>query len=136
MNNQTICITKEQEKEFIKKYILKNYYIAKIDGSNIQTLNDYMNAIIIAFQFPKGMFTNTNSIDAYNDWMRDLTWIDQYDGYILVIENFELMMSSYPKEKGIILEEFEETIYPFWKNEVLHTVVDGKAKGFFVFLID
>lgn len=136
MNNQTICITKEQEKEFIKKYILKNYYIAKIDGSNIQTLNDYMNAIIIAFQFPKDMFTNTNSIDAYNDWMRDLTWIDQYDGYILVIENFEQMMSSYPKEKGIILEEFEETIYPFWENEVLHTVVDGKAKGFFVFLID
>ncbi len=136
MNNQTICITKEQEKEFIKKYILKNYYIAKIDGSNIQTLNDYMNAIIIAFQFPKDMFTNTNSIDAYNDWMRDLTWIDQYDGYILVIKNFEQMMSSYPKEKGIILKEFEETIYPFWKNEVLHTVVDGKAKGFFVFLID
>ena len=136
MNNQTICITKEQEKEFIKKYILKNYYIAKIDGSNIQTLNDYMNAIIIAFQFPKDMFTNTNSIDAYNDWMRDLTWIDQYDGYILLIENFEQMMSSYPKEKGIILEEFEETIYPFWENEVLHTVVDGKAKGFFVFLID
>lgn len=136
MNNQTICITKEQEKEFINKYILKNYYIAKIDGSNIQTLNDYMNAIIIAFQFPKDMFTNTNSIDAYNDWMRDLTWIDQYDGYILVIKNFEQMMSSYPKEKGIILKEFEETIYPFWKNEVLHTVVDGKAKGFFVFLID
>lgn len=88
MNNQTICIAKGQEEQFIKKYNSKNYYFAKLDGSNIYTLNDYMNAIIVAFQFPKNMFTNTNSIDAYNDWMRDLTWIDQYDGYILVIEKF------------------------------------------------
>ncbi|MCX8641871.1 hypothetical protein J3U51_01295 [Gilliamella sp. B3781] len=94
-----------------------------------------MNAIIVAFQFPKNMFINTNSIDAYNDWMRDLTWIDQYDGYILIIEKFEQMMSSYPKEKGIIMDEFRETIYPFWEDEVLHTVVDGKAKGFFVLLV-
>ena len=136
MNNQTIYIAKGQEKQIIKKYNLKNYYIAKLDGSNIHTFSDYMNAIIIAFQFPKNMFINTNSIDAYNDWMRDLTWIDQYDGYILIIENFEQMMSSYPKEKNIIMDEFRETIYPFWQDEVLHTVVDGKAKGFFVLLVD
>lgn len=136
MNNQTIYITKGQEEQFFKEYNLKNYYFAKLDGSNIHTLNDYMNAIIIAFQFPKNMFTNTNSIDAYNDWMRDLTWLEQYDGYILLIENFGKMMSSYPIEKSIIMNEFEETIYPFWEEEVLHTVVDGKAKGFFVLLVD
>ncbi|NUF26965.1 barstar family protein [Gilliamella sp. ESL0254] len=136
MKNQIIHINKEQENQYIEKLNFKNYYIAKIDGSIISTTNDYMNAIIVAFQFPSGIFSNTTSIDAYNDWMRDLTWIDQYDGYILVIENFTKMMSCYPKEKDQILNEFDETIFPFWAEEVTHTVVEGKTKGFIVLLVE
>ncbi|KDN09292.1 MULTISPECIES: barstar family protein [unclassified Gilliamella] len=136
MKNQIIYINKEQENQYIENLNFKNYFFAKIDGSLISTISDYMNAIIAAFQFPFGIFSNTTSIDAYNDWMRDLSWIDQYDGYILVIENFTKMLSCYPKEKDRILNEFDETIFPFWAEEVTHTVVGGKTKGFLVLLVE
>ncbi|OCG73647.1 hypothetical protein A9G42_11415 [Gilliamella sp. Nev6-6] len=136
MKNQIIYINKEEENQYIENLNFKNYFFAKIDGSLISTISDYMNAIIVAFQFPSGIFSNTTSIDAYNDWMRDLTWIDQYDGYILVIENFTKMLSCYPKEKDRILSEFDETIFPFWAEEVIHTVVGGKTKSFLVLLVE
>lgn len=135
MKNQMVYIEKTEEELIVKEYQSKNYYIVKLDGSKIHTLNDYMNAIIAAFKFPDGMFKNINSFDSYNDWMRDLSWIGQYDGYILIINQLDKMMKNDLGSKQIILEEFDETILPFWEEEVLHVVVEGKVKGFNVYLI-
>ena len=136
MKNEIVFVKSSQETEIIHNSKINNYFIAKIDGNNISTLDDYMNAIIIAFKFPSGIFRNINNIDAYNDWMRDLSWLDKYNGYILFIENFKVMMKNDMRNKEIIMKGFSGLILPFWQDEVKHTVVDSKNKIFNIYLIN
>ncbi|EGO5829996.1 hypothetical protein HKH49_002731 [Enterococcus faecalis] len=44
-------------------------------------------------------------------------------------------MKDDPKIKNKIIYYFEESIIPFWQDEVEHVVVDGKAKIFKVFIV-
>lgn len=136
MKNEIIFIRKEQENSFIDNYKDKGFYIAKLNGRKINTVSDYMSAIIVAFKFPNGMFKNTNNFDSYNDWMRDLTWLGEYTGYILIIEYFDQMMKSCKEEKELIMEQFKKIILPFWEKDVEYVVVDGKPKVFNIFIIN
>ena len=114
----------------------QNYYIAEIDGNNIYSLEDYMNEIIKAFKFPDGLFENKNSIDSYEDWMRDLEWLGAVDGFALFVINEDKMLTNFLNKKEIIFESFSDTIIPFWAEEVAHVVVGGKTKIFDVFVVD
>ena len=111
----------------------KNFFIAEIDGEKIGTLEDYMNEIIEAFHFPKGMFENLDSFDSYNDWLRDLLWLGDY---ALFIVSQDKMLRKYPKTKETIFELFVDAIIPFWKDEVEQVFVGGKSKEFNVFIAE
>ena len=126
----------EELKKYKKTLVDQNYYIAEIDGNNIYNLEDYMNEIIKAFKFPDGMFKNKDNIDSYEDWMRDLGWLGEVDGFALFIINEDKMLTNSLDKKKIIFESFYDTIIPFWTEEVEHVVVEGKTKIFDVFVVE
>lgn len=121
------------EAELIKKEYLekKNIYIAELDGRGINSWQDYIIEIQEIFQFP----TQETNMDAYNDWMRDLDWLDK-GGYVLFIYNFTDFLKNDSKLKKHVLNRFIDTILPWWQNDVELYVVDGKAKPFNVYLVD
>lgn len=125
-----------------KKMDQEKFFIAEIDGAEINTLTEYMKKIIEVFHFPDGMFKNLDSFDSYNDWMRDFTWLDDKNfvskdnlGYALFLYNLDKMMVNESKNKETIIELFSDSIIPFWKEEVEHVVVGGKRKIFDVYLV-
>ncbi|ELZ4686033.1 barstar family protein [Enterococcus faecalis] len=132
-----------QEANEVKRNLSNdNYFVAEIDGKKINTLEEYMKEIIRIFHFPEGLFKNFNNFDSYDDWMTDLSWLSEKGwvdkrnkGYVLFIYNFDEMMKDDPKIKNKIIYYFEESIIPFWQDEVEHVVVDGKTKIFKVFIV-
>lgn len=53
-----------------------------------------MNESLKAFKFPDGMFKNKDNIDSYEDWMRDLGWLGEVDGFALFIINEDKMLTN------------------------------------------
>lgn len=126
-----------------KKMDKEKFFLAEMDGAEINTLTEYMKKIIEVFHFPDGMFKNLDSFDSYNDWMRDFTWLDDKNlvnkdnlGYALFLYNLDKMMANEPENKEAIIELFSDSIIPFWKEEVEHVVVGGRRKIFDVYLVD
>lgn len=106
-------------------------YIADINGSAIQSLQDYLNTVNEIFKFP----IPARGLDGYFDWIRDLDWLMK-DGYILIINDFSKFIINDLKMKSKIVEDFEKVVLPWWQEEVEEVVVDGKAKQFMVYLVD
>lgn len=128
-------VDKKQAERLKHVLIQNNIFVVEIDGKKINSVDDYMKAISVAFSFPKNLFKNFESIDAYNDWMRDLSWLENFDGYAIFISHINEMLSNDIKKKEIILRNFEEVIIPFWTNEVEIVVVGGERKEFVVFYV-
>lgn len=105
----------------------------EIDGGAIQSWLDYIRVIQREFHFPE---RDTDcGIDAYNDWMRDLQWLEK-DKFVLVINNFGDFLTEDQRLKRIILEDLADLILPFWENEVETVVVGGTPKPFLVYLME
>jgi len=117
----------------IQKALDKNnsFYIAEIDGKEIYTLSDYLAKMSNLFQFPYLSL----SIDGYNDWMRDLDWLEK-DGYILVIYNFHFFLKEDLSSRKQVIDNFYDIILPFWEYEVTETVVEGKVKPFIIYFVE
>lgn len=84
----------------------EEFFIAEIDGAEINTLTEYMKKIIEVFYFPEGMFKNLECFDSYNDWMTDFTWLNDNHlvsknnlGYVLFLYNLDKMMKNEPENK-------------------------------------
>lgn len=122
-----------QAKKIKKELEKKNIFIGEINGKKINTLEDYMNVIIKEFNFPENVFKNIDSIDAYNDWMTDLSWLEDYEGYAIFIYNLKHMLNMDSVKKEIILNNFDEVIVPFWTNDIEKIVVGGEKKEFLLF---
>lgn len=105
--------------------------LVELNGSEIQSWEDYVSEIQQNFRFPTSCF---DSVDRYLDWMRDLSWIEK-EKYILVIHHFDTFLQHKPELKNEIVLDFKDTILPFWQEEVVEVVVDGKAKSFIVYLV-
>jgi hypothetical protein len=122
----------------IKKKIEKDnsLFLAEINKNNdVQLLQDYLDGMKDLFQFPfRNEISYNLSLDGYYDWMRDLDWLDK-DGYILVIYNYNDFLNGDLEAKRKVIYGVIDTILPFWKEEVLRTVVEGIAKTFIVYLV-
>lgn len=125
-----------------EKFAEGNFFIAEIDGKPIKNLEDYMRKIIEVFKFPEGLFKNLDNFDSYDDWMTDLSWlyerkwIDKDNvGFVLFLYNFDKMMEDEPDRKKKIVYYFNESIIPFWKDEVENVIVGGKSRVFEVFIV-
>ena len=122
------------EKKFFEELVNKNSndcYIAIIDGKENKDWNSYRDTIERLFKFP----TKKNNYDGYSDWMRDLSWIES-DSFILCITNYDDFLSTNLEEKKIIMNMFQNTILPWWDEEVVKFVVDGERKKFNIFIVE
>ena len=107
-------------------------FVAELDGRAVKTRFDYFSAIDKAFQFPT---SSAGNWDSYLDWIRDLTWLP--DGEItLIIQHYANFLEDNPEDKKMLVEDFEDTILPFWEEEVTHVVVEGKPRHFMVYLVN
>lgn len=134
IENRMITTTENEfQKEF--KEISSEYNVHKIeiDGSKIQTWEDYIKIIEKDFQFPT---TCIDNIDRYLDWIRDLTWFDDNDAFIILIRNSKQFFINNRKLRDITLGDLQDGVLPFWESEVEKYVVGGKRRLFRVYLIE
>jgi hypothetical protein len=111
---------------------LPNTHLVEIDGNNIQSWKEYIAVIENGFKFP------TSCIDTmcgYSDWIRDLEWLKK-DAYSLVIYDYNKFLRKDKALKRIIMEDFRDSILPWWQEDVVKYVVEGKAKQFNIYLVD
>jgi len=116
-------------------------WVAEIEGKSIKTYADYAEQISKCMKFPSPV---EHSIDAYEDWIRGLQWLDS-DGYLLVIHDFEEFMKE-DSTRWKVVGSFLDTVLPWWDGEVDKYVTSSdengmpinvsKAKPFNVILVD
>lgn len=132
MNNRIIYIAKEESEEvrfFAKK--CKNVFFSEIDGAKIQSGENFVQALSKAFSFFDKIPMAT--LEWCNDYLCDLEWITQ-ESIILLISDFDVMLSNAPKTKENIIKNFEEIILPWWEGDIIGHMVGGIPKKFLVYL--
>lgn len=105
-------------------------YVVEIEGKICLYLSDYLNLISNLFQFP----IKAKGLDGYNDWMRDLSWINKKQ-IVIIIYNFQQFLQKDISSKTAILEDFNEIILPWWESEVVDCMVGGEMRKMLVYLI-
>ena len=136
MKNNIYYITDSQKKTLIKSSTKNaDIYLAELNGEIIPTLNDYLKKIGETFKFPVFSNYDTLNLDAYLDWITDLSWLNAQE-FVLIIRNFKLFLQDDLKSKKEILEDFKEVVLPWWEKEVGQYVVGGKAKPFSIYFVD
>lgn len=132
MENKIYQINTNEAKIIKEKYqSQQDIYIAELDGKNLRSWSDYISEIQEIFHFP----TKETNMNAYLDWMDDLSWLNK-EGYVLFLYNFKDFLKNDTNLRKEILEMFTYNILPWWQNDVELYVVDGKAKPFNVYLVD
>ncbi|MBD5542334.1 MAG: barstar family protein [Lachnospiraceae bacterium] len=132
MYNKIFYITKD-EAETIKMSAMENQdvFFAEIAGDKIRTEEDYVQAMADNFLFPHEL--PEKKMGWYNDYICDLMWIKQ-EHIIMLIHNYDLMLIDNLKLKSEIIADFEEIILPWWEGEIVGHMVEGKPKGFRIYL--
>ena len=103
-----------------------------IDGRQVRYEGDFFNIMEMEFRFPRPC---DGYMDIFLDWIMDLTWLE-YDKITLVIKNKKEFLSNNFLFKVKVLTDFVEIVLPFWEEEVVRCVVEGKPKQFNVYLVD
>lgn len=132
MNNKIVYVTKD-EAEVIKENSMynKDIFFAEINGAQIRTEEEYVQAMVDAFVFPHelpGM-----KLGWYKDYICDLMWIEQKD-IVMLVHDYGLMLLDELNTKKIIMDDFEEIILPWWEGEVVGHMVGGEPRGFLIYL--
>lgn len=89
----------------------KDSFITAIDGNQCNTIESFLEEIGRAFSFPDYYGQNVNAL---NDCINDLDWIPK-DNYILIINNFESLISDNKKDREDMIDFLGE-ISEQWKN--------------------
>ncbi|MCM1500923.1 MAG: hypothetical protein NC124_20890 [Clostridium sp.] len=132
MNNKIVYVTKEEALSIKKNAVqCSDVFFAEIDGADIKTEEDYVEAMSYAFGFshviPK------MEIEWCNDYISDLMWIEQKI-IVMLIRNYDVMLESNLKLKKDIVADFEEIILPWWEEEVIGHMVGGVPRKFTVYI--
>ena len=133
MKNNIVYVDKE-EAEKIKTNFLncQNVFLAEVDGSNINSEEEFVLQMSRAFMFPHEL--QWLKLGWFVDYIRDLMWIDENKEIVLLIDNFERMLLDDKKLKKRIIHEFVEIILPWWEEDVIGHMVGGKTRKFMVYL--
>lgn len=130
MGNNIFVISSE---EYLRNTViteLSNCFVVNLEGKKIVNKNNLFSVLKKEYDLP-----DVNGWDSLVDWLTDLSWID-VSNFCLNIHNYSDFLKEEQATKDIFLEVFKEDILPFWEKEVLTTVVNGRIKGFFVYLLD
>ncbi len=117
----------------VNRQIYRNgdVFCVEINGTECKHLSEYLSDISGKLQFP----TEAKSFDVYDDWMTDLSWLDK-DNIIIIVYHYADFLRQDLLAKRKIIENFEQSILPWWEVEVCNCVIDGKTKSFLVYLLD
>ncbi|WP_157728906.1 barstar family protein [Veillonella rodentium] len=107
----------------------RHLFKAIIDGSKINSKEDLFQSLAQAFFFPSKVVLWSQ----FEDYLRDLSWLNTYDGYILIVKHFNDMFLDNPSLKVDFIDSFSNYILPFWEEEVINVVVNGISKLFYVY---
>lgn len=132
MNNKIIYIAKE-ESETVRAYNKnrRDIFFVEIDGKKIQSRENFVEEMAMKFGF-FGKFSPP-TLSWWNEYMCDLLWIEK-ENIVLLISNFEAMLSNDPETKKLIVEYFEEIILPWWGGNVIGHMVGGYPREFVIYL--
>lgn len=131
MENRIIYISYKEIEEV--RHNLKQdgeSYIVEIEGEKCLYLTQYLDLMSSHFQFP----IKAKGLDGYNDWLRDLSWINKKQ-IIIIINNFQQFLKKDNSSKMAIIQDFDEVILPWWESEVVNCVVGGTPKKMLVYLV-
>ena len=103
-----------------------------IDGRQVRSEGHFFSIMEKEFHFPQSC---DGYMDIFLDWIGDLTWLE-YDEITLIIKNKKEFLSNNFLFKVKVLAAFAEIVLPFWEEEVVRCVVEGKPKQFDVYLAD
>lgn len=132
MKNEMVYVNQKEVWKMKRKiYANDDTFCVEIDGRKCSHLADYFIEISNKFQFP----TIAKGFDVYDDWITDLTWINQ-DKIVVIINNYTDFLRCDLLSKKKVLELFEQSILPWWDTEVCNCVVGGIPKSFTVYLVD
>ena len=93
-----------------------------IDGKKNTKASDFLRSIGDQLDFPDA---ETCNWDAYLDWMRDLSWIDEKSVSIIIL-NYDHFLSEDDYCAQCFLSDFEKVIFPFWENDAMSMFEDAE----------
>jgi len=134
MKNRVIKIN-ERETCKILSNATPDTFIAEIDGSEISDTDDLFDKFASAFGFRISGSEWSKNWAAFDDMMTDLDWLPQ-SKIVLVIRHYDSLLLNKPYEKKRLISYLNDSILPFWEHDVLDVTVDGKMRGFTVYLTD
>ena len=135
MKNEIFNITERQFEDIKPTINLNETFLVELDGSEIQNEKQLFDVMEKEYDLHTLNGTWGRNWAAFDDLMTDLDWIP-YNKHILVIKHYNELLSGYPVEKNRLIHYLKDSILPFWEEEVLHCVVEGKTKEFTVYLIN
>ena len=132
MKNKIIYINQPAFKNIIQKHNTdSNTFYVEIEGKNCKVISDYLTEASIKLQFPM----ISKGLDGYEDWIRDLSWIKE-ENIVLEINHYNEFMSNDLVKKRMVIESFEDIVFPWWESEVCEHMVEGKPRSFTVYLVE
>lgn len=87
-------------------------HLAILNGKEILSVESFLDAIWNKLCFPEG----SHNVDAFLDWMRDLSWL-KTSNVTIIIENFPELFSCNTELQNSLLIDFSAVILPFWEND-------------------
>ncbi|HWB93455.1 MAG TPA: barstar family protein [Puia sp.] len=90
----------------------QEYYVAVLDGSLCSTMKSFLIKIGKAFKFPSYYGRNLNAL---NDCLNDLEWLDK-PNYILFIKNYNELLSKEPADVKSHVLALLDRVSKQWAN--------------------
>lgn len=134
MKNKILKVTREEYKNIKSEIDFRETYLVEINGGEIPNVSSFFEKVEELYNFHALNGTWGKNWSAFDDLMTDLDWLD-YDKHIIAIHSYDLLFSDEPEAREILMKYLKDSILPFWEEDVLSTVVDGKRKEFTVYLI-
>jgi len=144
----------EKMQSIIRKAISDGINVVELDGTSIQSRDDYLEAIENSFNLPyevrinRHRRKNLHEFDLrYMGFVHWEGWVG-IKGHMLVIHNYSGFVKGDTKLKHEIIKSFEEDVLPFWEQGGEFCSDDGdspeefieaakkRAKPFNVYLVD
>jgi len=148
----TIRLVKQDEIDKTKQYFDKKGdkgLLVELQGKELRTWQQYAIEIGKKLKFPV-MYQESQKehiVDAYFDWIRDLSWYESIEEFAIIIYDYNQFLrdekgnirkgnyGNYIINKEMIVSGFVDVVLPWWEYEVKQCVVEGKAKSFNVYLV-
>ena len=120
-----------EQKQISLQEIEKCGFPIVINGDDAKDKQSFLIAMEKEFKFPDSC---ANNLDAFLDYMRDLSWID--NDIILIIYHKDHLLCSDIDARDLIIEIcFHQCILPYWMSSD-HKVSPERRKKFTFYLVD